>query len=339
MAVENKIENKAFEYNNPLNEEVDKKPQAKVVHDGYKPEQLNVPIPEPKFKKPPPPPPPPSASGKDDEPKFSDEARSNPFNAGNDNAGSQPINPKFAKMSEGEQSNAAEHAAILTLSSWEKITTIVPYQIVKIKKKKIDALQQQGLIDLDMPVPMRRGNFFLPLEEFLKKYDDAAKALFTFPEEIRDEAYPLLVQLYKQKGIGASIEQRLIFLALTQLANIGVLIKMQLDSNKQMFDNFIQYTAAVKQGRMTPPAPVPPVDNNTNYSFAQEPAPPVERVVEIVPMPVDEQPKEDTYHEVAYKVTGDEEKAVSSEKRRVGRQKGMSIRERKLQEQQKNNNG
>jgi len=307
---------KTYDYRNPLNEEVDKKGYAKQNHSGFSPEQLNTPIPEPKMKAPPPPPPPPSAN--DDAPTGSsqgdDPNRSNPFNAGNINAGSKPVNPRFSEMSEGERNKSAAHAAAMTIAAYEKVTTFLPYEAVKISKRRLSKLESEGKIDLDMPFPMRRGTF-IPTSEFIDQFNKAQKELFYFPQELKDEAMPLLEEIYAKKGIGASPEQRLLFIGIQHMANVAIVTKIAMDDRKELLNGLINYTAEMRQRRMNN-MPPPPMQEH-------QPAPeqPMSKPeVEVIPA---DQPAEVIVEPI------DDKEANKPEKANKKREGYMTIKERK----------
>jgi len=89
--------------------------------------------------------------------------------------------------------------------------------------------------------------------EFFKTYNDQMDNFITVSQEFKDEVTPLLEEIFAERGMGMTKEQRLLSLVVTDLFGKGILVFQQ----RQILNSMIENIKAATTGMYTPPPPPP----------------------------------------------------------------------------------
>jgi len=215
---------------NPLDEPVNEKSytSSNVNVDGV---DMSKPIEEPRFT-------PPPISKK---PLYADEPPPK----------KEAFNPEMKYASRKETKQASAFLAKLCVDGYERVHVMVN-QAMKVSEKKLDKLQSEGEINLNAMISydygksMRAGDFF-------KTYNDQMDNFITVSQEFKDEVTPLLEEIFAERGMGMTKEQRLLSLVVTDLFGKGILVFQQ----RQILNSMIENIKAATTGMYTPPPPPP----------------------------------------------------------------------------------
>lgn len=220
---------------NPLNDPINEKPYTKpnVTID---PEDLKGDIPEPDFT----PPPMGDASnpfdvlGASPEPKEKKQQRTSAPSRPSPAPPPPPLNPEMETMPKKEYNKSAKVAAEMIMSGYELLHKIMN-DSMQISETKVKKLVREGKISLSTRVPIDEFGNTVTVQEFIDEYNDQHKDLLIVDPEWRAEVMPVLIEVLQKRGIGATPEQQLIFLAAKDLGPKTIMVYNAYNQKKQLF--------------------------------------------------------------------------------------------------------
>jgi hypothetical protein len=164
-------------------------------------EELNRPIPEPSFE---PPPMNQTAGGPN--------AGGTTSGTGSTTGGKKPpaevANPAMQEMSNREKKIAAEHLADLALGGYEMMHDWMNKSLV-IKESKLNKLQADGKIDLNVNIPYEYGKM-IRAGDLFREYNMQMATAFEVSSSFKARAKPLMVNMFAEQGLGATNNQMLL---------------------------------------------------------------------------------------------------------------------------------
>jgi hypothetical protein len=194
------------------------------------PRLINVPIEEPIIAPPPPPPPKPTPAPPPP----------------------PPVNPKITDLPDKDKELAATRAAQMAIDAYVWLNAGAS-KLINISDRKLDKLHKQALIDLRFPVSY--NGLQMTMHEFIHQFNDQTKDTFTVSETFKKEVFPLLVEVFKKKGVGMTTEEQLIYIVGKDIAGKAVLAFDALRQRKDMIDSLKNLTEVYRtRGAAPPPA-------------------------------------------------------------------------------------
>lgn len=198
---------------------------------------LNTPIEEPRII-PPPPPPPPTM----DAPKVE-----------------KPFNPELKDLDAKEKNTAAARAADMAIQMYVWLHQL-GNKALQISNRKLDKLQQQGLVDLSVPVNYNGAQ--MTIYQLIGMYNQANEGVLEVSEEFKAKVKPLLIQIFEKKGVGLTPEQELVFIVAQDMTTKAAIVYVVMQQKKDMINAVKDNTAAFRDyvkngGNATPPPPPP----------------------------------------------------------------------------------
>jgi len=179
------------------------------------------------------------------------------MSGGSAGGSSQPFNPAMNELSDKEKHESAEHLAKTVIDGYE-LLHVFGNNYLQISKKKVNALVEEGAIDLNTPIPYDYGQF-IPSGQVIDELNEQNKDLLSVSKEFKKEAIPLLTKIFKKKGAGITDEGKLALLFGKDMFVKGVKIYQSKAIQNQFIDMMKEYTAAYKaNGSVAPAASTPP---------------------------------------------------------------------------------
>ena len=216
---------------NPLDEPVNEKSytSSNVNVDGI---DMTKPIEEPRFTPPP--------------------ISKKPLNADEPPPKKEAFNPEMKYASRKETKQASAFLAKLCVDGYERVHVMVN-QAMKVSEKKLDKWQSEGEMNLNAMISYDYGKT-MRAGEFFKHYNDQMDNFITVSQEFKDEVTPLLEEIFAERGMGMTKEQRLLSLVVTDAFGKGILIFQQ----RQILNSMIQNIKNATTGMYSPAPPPPP---------------------------------------------------------------------------------
>jgi len=253
---------------NPFMQQVSEKPYS-TMNVGVTQDQLKGAIPEPVFT------------------PFTIDSNENPYNMlggegqPSSNSGSKnnsaSFNPMMNDINDGDKKLGAQHMAKLLVDGYEQLH-VFGNKALQVPERKIRKMEQEGLIDLSIPIPYEYGKT-ITAGEFLQDFNEQNKDALTVSKEFKKEVTPVLTRVLEKRGAGLTDEQYLGFLVGKDLI-VKLVIVAQLRSTMNDMINVIKdYTEATKAGngvtpqpqqKTTTQQPVTPTPTTSEYQY-QEP--------------------------------------------------------------------
>lgn len=162
----------------------------------------------------------------------------------------QAFNPDMQHLSDSERNSSAAQMANFMITMYEKAHGFAN-EMLKIPEKKINKMQMEGTIDLDIPVPYEMGKF-VPLGEFITEYNGQVAGVLVVEEEFKKNVIPPLTRVLSKRGHGMTDEQYLIFMFGQDLVTKGFQFAQFKSQTKQILTFATEQTAIGRQRPMQP---------------------------------------------------------------------------------------
>lgn len=143
----------------------------------------------------------------------------------------EPFNPQFHEMPAREKEKGAENLAKMAVS-WYEFLHQYANNGMMISKKKLLRWQEKGWLDLSVEIPYGRGNV-RSIEKIVEAFNlGILENPLTVSDEFKAEVIPLLTEIFKQKGLGLTPEQRLLQIVIMDLFQKGqIFFEMKAQGN------------------------------------------------------------------------------------------------------------
>jgi hypothetical protein len=156
-------------------------------------------------------------------------------------------------VNDGDKKLGAQHMAKLLVDGYEQLH-VFGNKALQVPERKIRKLEQEGLIDLSIPIPYEYGKT-ITAGEFLQDFNEQNKDALTVSKEFKKEVTPVLTRVLEKRGAGLTDEQYLGFLVGKDLI-VKLVIVAQLRSTMNDMINVIKdYTEATRAGNGVTPQP------------------------------------------------------------------------------------
>jgi hypothetical protein len=154
---------------------------------------------------------------------------------------------------------------------------------LKFDDDKMQAKALVGEFDFDVlrvQIPLNSsGTEKISIHDFLQSMNEQADQIMVVPDEFKEKVRPVLIEIFKKKGWGATPEQRLMLLVAEDAApKLGAIFQIKKLANK-LLENSMQILAQQKAGiknakvnTMPPPAQQTPVITQ-QQPMTQQPQP------------------------------------------------------------------
>jgi len=237
---------------NPLDEAVNEKryTQANVDTSGI---DFSKPIDEPSFQ---PPPFKKNPNAGSSTSTFVDDKKEQPKR--------EPINPEMKNLSKKDTKSAAKAAANLTIQAYEWLHGL-GNKFLQVSEKQLNKLQASGEINLDAVIQYDYGST-IRAGEFIKEYNTQVSTMLEVSNEFKEEATPLLEEVFEKRGIGLTTEQQLMFVFGKDIAAKALIVFQQKQQLKHMIEVIKESTTSLnaqRQAQAAPPPPPPATDSES----------------------------------------------------------------------------
>lgn len=177
----------------------------------------------------------------------------------------QQLNPEMEDLSNKDKRDSAKYVAETIVGGYEFICGLANRGLL-FNENKLKKLQASGEIDLGMQLPIGNGQY-MTIYEFIQEYNEQNKDALAVSQEFKDEIIPVLTKVLEKRGIGMTIEQKLLFIAGKDVAQKAIISFQLVAIMKEMQNNWKEfYLASKEQSTPTPPPPPQPT-----YTPPQEP--------------------------------------------------------------------
>lgn len=177
----------------------------------------------------------------------------------------QQLNPEMEDLSNKDKRDSAKYVAETIVGGYEFICGLANRGLL-FNENKLKKLQASGEIDLGMQLPIGNGQY-MTIYEFIQEYNEQNKDALAVSQEFKDEIIPVLTKVLEKRGIGMTIEQKLLFIAGKDVAQKAIISFQLVSIMKEMQNNWKEfYLASKEQSTPTPPPPPQPT-----YTPPQEP--------------------------------------------------------------------
>jgi hypothetical protein len=190
-------------------------------------------------------------------------------NSSTSSAASQPFNQEMNELSDPEKKKAAEQAALFAMSMYKGAHIWANANLVQISEKKINKLQMEGEIDLNIPVPYSHHGM-VRLGEFITEYNGQAGEILVVEKEFEEAVMPPLTRVLAKRGAGMSDEQFLLFMLGQDVIKKGIMISQMKGQVKDILSFAREQTAAARM-RPVVNAPVVAMHAVKEEPLVQEP--------------------------------------------------------------------
>lgn len=155
---------------------------------------------------------------------------------------SEFANEDLKNLSEGEKLDASTHLARAILTGVDEIVRETGNALLPIKKKKLERLQQNGEINLNITLDMGGGHMASGMQA-IDSFNEKTYNALSLSQEYKEAAEPIIAAELAKKDIGLTPMQYLLFvltpLELKRLAQVGMGIRA---TGNSIIDALKQYS-------------------------------------------------------------------------------------------------
>lgn len=159
----------------------------------------------------------------------------------------------------------ADFLADKILKGYGKLKKSLASWIIPISEKKIDKLEEQGVVDRNIVLPMRDGGS-ISAGDLIQKHNDLADQIIDdncLRQEFYDEAKPMLVEELSKRDIALTNMQQLAAVTAIDMYSFGEALKPLWEQKQDIINAFKDATAAYREMRQS----------NFNSGQQQQPGP------------------------------------------------------------------
>lgn len=166
----------------------------------------------------------------------------------------RPFNEEYSQLDGKEKTMGAEMMAEMTIDLYAKGCGLLG-KVGEISEAKIDRHIAEGSIDPEITIPTENGE--VGIKEFASEYNQTVKDAFHVDDEFKEKVKPVLVRVYKKKGIGMTDTQLLLYYGSMDLApKLASAVALRKTSNN-ILEALISNTQALRESRAPQPQPKP----------------------------------------------------------------------------------
>jgi hypothetical protein len=231
----------------------------------------------------------------------------------------QQLNPEMEDLSNKDKKDSAKYVAETIVGGYEFICGLANRGLL-FNENKLKKLQASGEIDLSMQLPIGNGQF-MSIYEFIQEYNEQNKDALAVSQEFKDEIIPVLTKVLEKRGIGMTIEQKLLFIAGKDVAQKAIISFQLVSIMKEMQNNWKEFYLANKQTQVPPPPPPTP-----QPTYNPPPQEPIYTATEVVDDGFEDEVDEMQEFENSLKVNNIVEEMVNPQPKKIKRGRPKKIK-------------
>lgn len=181
---------------------------------------------------------------------------------------SPAFNSEMNELSDSDQKKAAEQSAQFAMTMYKGLHTL-GNGFVQISEKKINKLQMEGEVDMNVAVPYGHLGH-VRLAEFVTEFNNQSREVLTVSPEFEEAVMPPLTRVIAKRGAGMTDENYLMFMFGQDLIQKGLMIGQLKGTVKQIIEFAKEQTAS---SRIRPMQPTMSMSDINNHPGSEEPAP------------------------------------------------------------------
>lgn len=147
----------------------------------------------------------------------------NPKGATNNSGGSsEKFNKDFENLPEEEQEEGAEQTAELVIFGYAQLKMLLP-KAISISDKQLQKKEKAGEINLS--IPFRRSptdNRPITIGQMVQQFNESIVKPFETSDEFKNSVRPILISIFKKKGVALSPEHLLMILVAQDVIGTGI---------------------------------------------------------------------------------------------------------------------
>lgn len=286
---------------NPLGESVNEKSYTRpnVTIDA---DELNTPIPEPTYQA-------------ENISSFSQPTTKEPKKP------IQQLNPEMEDLSNKDKKDSAKYVAETIVGGYEFICGLANRGLL-FNENKLKKLQASGEVDLSMQLPIGNGQY-MTIMEFIQEYNEQNKNALAVTQEFKDEIIPVLTKVLEKRGIGMTIEQKLLFIAGKDVATKAIISFQLMTIMKEMQKDWKEFYLMQQQAQ---PQPQPQPQQQAQPTYTPPPSEPIYTTAEAVEDEFEEEIDEQEEFENSLKVNNIVEEMVNPQPKQGKRGRPKKIK-------------
>lgn len=143
-------------------------------------------------------------------------------NNGGSTTTSSKFNQEFDNLPEDEQEEGSEQTADLVIFGYSQLKMLLPKSI-SISDKQLQKKEKAGEINLS--IPFRRSptdNRPITIGQMVTQFNESIIKPFETSQEFKDSVRPILISIFKKKGVALSPEHLLMILVAQDIIGTGI---------------------------------------------------------------------------------------------------------------------
>lgn len=168
------------------------------------------------------------------------------------------FNQDFADLPQDEQEEGAEQTAELVIIGYSQLKMLLP-KALSVSEKQLNKKERDG--ELNLSIPFKRSpNDHRPttVGQLVQQFNESIKKPFETSELFINGVRPLLVSIFKKKGVALSPEHLLMILVAQDVIGTGITAAQCLAERKEMFNDLKELTETYKKQNIAT-SPIQPI--------------------------------------------------------------------------------
>lgn len=176
----------------------------------------------------------------------------------------QQLNPEMEDLSNKDKKDSAKYVAETIVGGYEFICGLANRGLL-FNENKLKKLQASGEVDLSMQLPIGNGQY-MTIMEFIQEYNEQNKNALAVSQEFKDEIIPVLTKVLEKRGIGMTIEQKLLFIAGKDVATKAIISFQLVSIMKEMQKDWKEFYLNSQQAQQPQPQVQPQPQPQPSYN-------------------------------------------------------------------------
>jgi hypothetical protein len=191
-------------------------------------------------------------------PPFTDE----PIGQTDNNAGNDYANTDYSQQTnvplEDVDEKSPDQLAEVAIGVYEYLMSLAP-KIVMFNEKKLNDMHRKGEIDLKIPVPYDADGNVIPVDQYVQKFNASAKEAGIVSDDFKQKVTPILIRIFRKKGLGLTDEQTLMILIGQDVIQRGVMLFQLKVQGNSIIAHLKELKEEMKKAPEKQPQPEKPV--------------------------------------------------------------------------------
>lgn len=159
------------------------------------------------------------------------------------------FNKEYSDLGEKDKRQGAEMAVDTALGAYTMLCEKGLGALTKINKQKIEQYIASGELDPSLPIPINDQGETVGIREYVEVFNEAVGENFKVSQDFIDEVRPVMIRIFKKKGLAMTDEQFVAFAFIKDLGVKTAILFSLKSSTRQIANSLMEQTRQMADAR------------------------------------------------------------------------------------------